>query len=96
MATARDRLHSFFRAHAGEVFASGDIQRMEWRNKNATLATPRSIVRRLEELTEEGILKVEYKERNHAFYSFGDKMRTIYDYALVNGVRIPQARQIPV
>ena len=32
-------------------WASGDLQRREWRNKNNSLATPRSIVRRLEENT---------------------------------------------
>jgi len=50
-------------------FASGDLQRKEWRNKNGTLATPRSIVRRLEENAEgeNALLEVEYRA-NHAFY----------------------------
>lgn len=48
---------------------SGSLQRMEWFNKNGTLATPRSIVRRLEENAEGGgVLEVSYDEHGSAQY----------------------------
>jgi len=51
------------------VWASGSLQRMEWRNLNGTLATPRSIVRRLEENAEEGgVLTVSYDDHGAAQY----------------------------
>lgn len=50
------------------VFASGTIQRMEWRNANGTLATPRSLVRRLQELAERGEIQVQ-EINGHAHYS---------------------------
>ena len=49
-------------------FASGDLQRMKWFNKSGSLATPRSIVRRLEECAAEGKIFVEMRN-GHAFYS---------------------------
>jgi len=54
-------------------YASAHLQRMLWKNKNGTNATPRSIVRRLEEntCTKEnplGILEVSYDEHNNAWY----------------------------
>ncbi len=47
----------FFYAHPEEVFESGTLQRMLWRGKNGKVQTPRTIVRRLQELAEEGLIK---------------------------------------
>jgi len=65
--SVQQQLLDFLRSDGG-VHASGNLQRREWKNMNGTLATPRSIVRRLEELTEEGKLNVEYIN-NHSHYS---------------------------
>lgn len=52
--SAEDKLLMFFRENSNKEFASGEIQRMSFSNKNGTLATPRSLVRRMQELCEEG------------------------------------------
>jgi len=41
--------------------ASGSLQRVEWRNKDNSLATPRSVVRRLQELENAKILAVQHQ-----------------------------------
>ena len=45
--------------------ASGGLQRIEWKNSDGTLATPRSIVRRLQEMQNESVLAVRYVGRKH-------------------------------
>lgn len=77
MKTVRDQLADFLKANAGKKFASGDLQRMEWLNKDNTKCTPRSVVRRLEELCEEKFINVEYGEKNHAYYCWGNPMKTV-------------------
>lgn len=49
-------------------FASGSLQRMEWINKDGTLAIPRTVVRRLQELAQDGLIYVE-EVNGHAHYS---------------------------
>lgn len=61
-------------------FSSGDLQRRPWFNKDGTLATPRSIVRRLEEntYTEQnptGILEVDYGNKGAAQYRIKQEHR---------------------
>lgn len=46
----------FFYQHPGSVYHSGVLQRMEWRGKNGKVQTPRTLVRRLQELAEDGLL----------------------------------------
>lgn len=62
MKSAEHNLILFLRKNP-EWHSSGQLQRMEWRNRNGTLATPRSIVRRLQENAEgdNAILEVEYR-----------------------------------
>jgi hypothetical protein len=68
MKTAEDRLIDFLRANPSK-YASAELQRMTWANKNGTTATPRSIVRRLEENAgPDGILEVSYDEHGNAWY----------------------------
>lgn len=50
--------------------SSGTLQKMDWKNEDGTLATPRSVVRRLQELVEDGTLAVENREKNHAYYRY--------------------------
>lgn len=72
--TVPQQLIAYFRANAGKWIASGEVQRLQWRNKNGTTAVPRSIVRRLQELCEEGTLKEEIRDR-HAWYSYAKEVR---------------------
>lgn len=51
--SAEDKILDFFKTHSGQVWDSGDLQRMTFTNKNGTLAKPKSISRRLQELCEE-------------------------------------------
>jgi len=66
MASLKDRLVDYLRRHPGWM-ASGDLQRLV---ALKTTYTPRTVVRRLEELAESGKLEVEYRKRNHAWYRF--------------------------
>lgn len=65
----RDRLLKYLQKQHGWV-ASGDLQRLVVAH---TSYTPRTAVRRLEELAEEGELEVEYR-KGHAFYRAAIKM----------------------
>lgn len=60
----KDRLVRYMLNHHTEWIASGDLQRIVVKE---TDYTPRTAVRRLEELAEEGKLQVEYR-KGHAFY----------------------------
>lgn len=76
------QLIDFLRSNPSK-FASAELQRMPWKNKNQTLATPRSIVRRLEENAEEGgMLQVTYDDHNNAFYNIkeGFQKKEFIDY----------------
>lgn len=61
----KDRLLRYLSKQPGFV-ASGDLQRLVAVH---TTYTPRTTVRRLEELAEEGLLEVEYR-KGHAFYKY--------------------------
>lgn len=62
-----EQLLAYLQTNPG-VHASGTLQRLEWRNHTGSLAVPRSVVRRLQELAEEGKIHCEMKG-NHAHYS---------------------------
>lgn len=64
------QLVAYLASVAPAQVSSGELQRMEWKNDDGTLATPRSVVRRLEELAETDELFVEIKD-GHAWYSYG-------------------------
>lgn len=69
-----DQLFNYLRKNPGPI-ASGDLQRIEWPKyaygEKRGLHTPRSVVRRLEELAEEGKIAVEYR-KNHSYYSIAE------------------------
>lgn len=71
MKSVSQQLADYLKSVAPAQVASGELQRMIWRNKNGSTAVPRSVVRRLEELVEDRTLTVEIKDR-HAWYSWGD------------------------
>ena len=63
----KERLVKYLKAQGGFV-ASGELQRIV---AAKTAYTPRTCVRRLEELAQEGTLIVEYR-KNHAYYKWAD------------------------
>lgn len=71
MKTVPQQLADYLKSIAPAQISSGELQRLTWRNQNGSTAVPRSIVRRLEELVEDGTLQVEIKDR-HAYYSCGN------------------------
>lgn len=67
-----DRLVAYLKA-VGHPVASGTLQKLAVEKAGQT---GRTCVRRLQELQEEGVLEVEYREKNHAWYSYkGDKSK---------------------
>lgn len=86
------QLLDFFRENSKQVFASGDLQRRQWFNKNGTLAMPRSIVRRLQELAEEGKIQ-QVGDMAHAKYSLNaevvkPKMKQVISYTPQGTVKV--------
>ena len=73
------------------VFAAAELQRMSFRNRNGTLASPKAISRRLQELAEQGILDVTYDHKNHAHYSIKEEHRKkeqhVYQITFPDGTR---------
>lgn len=67
--TLRNRLIRYFKNNPTSIVASGDIQRMV---ANKTTYTPRTAVRRLEELANEGILNIKMV-KGHAWYHLASK-----------------------
>ena len=80
------------------VWASGTLQRHEWRNKNGTLATPRSIVRRLEEnAAEGGVLQVSYDSHGGAQYQIKQEYRKKeqrMEYIIKDGIRFAKVSYV--
>lgn len=78
----RERLVRYLRNNHGWV-ASGQLQKLVMEK---TSYLPRTAVRRLEELAEEGILEVQYRAKHHAWYrisqtkSFEDKVQESIDW----------------
>ena len=87
MKSAETQLIDFLKANPS-VFASAQLQRMFWKNKNGTLASPRSIVRRLEENTP-SLLEVSYINGN-AHYRIREEHRKreqVVEQVIINGIR---------
>lgn len=63
----RNRILNYYERHKGEWIASGTLQRLV---TEKTSYTPQNVGRRLRELAEDGLLEVEYREKNHAYYRF--------------------------
>lgn len=99
MKTAEQSIIDFLRSSPSK-YSSASLQRMNWKNKNGTLASPRSIVRRLEENTctqdnPTGVLEVSYDDHGNAVYQIKQEHRKkIYRYETVMRDGVPYARQI--
>jgi translation elongation factor EF-Tu-like GTPase len=90
--SVEDSLLDFFREHSTEKYASGELQRMSWLNKNGTVATPRSVVRRLQELAEAGKI-TNVGTMQHAVYSLNaevvkPKMKQVVSYTPEGTIRV--------
>jgi hypothetical protein len=70
-----EQLAKFLRNGHGFV-ASGDLQRIIWRDKHGNLATPSNISRRLRELAADGVLQVQIR-RGHAYYAVAEKQLSL-------------------
>ena len=79
--TVQDQLVEYLRQEPGWT-ASGAIQRHEWKNEDGTMATPRSIVRRLQEKVEDGTLEVMYGNKNAAFYRHKLAPKKVTEYVV--------------
>lgn len=72
-------------------YASAELQRLRFHNKNGTTSTPRSIVRRLEENAEAGgVLEVKYEGKN-AYYKIREEHKKKVqkmEYIFRDGIRM--------
>lgn len=95
--TVSEKLSEYLKEQ-GSFISSGELQRLGFKNNDGTLATPRSIVRRLQELVEDGTLVVEYREKNHAYYKHAQTPKKVVEYVLeFRGgmpVRVPQVKYV--
>lgn len=66
-APIKKQLYKYLQQNPG-WHAKGNLERIEWRTKNDTLATADNIGRRLRELAQGGFILVE-ERNNHAWYS---------------------------
>jgi hypothetical protein len=74
--TIKEQLAKHLRAGHGFI-ASGDLQRLEWRDSHGALATPSNISRRLRELVVDGTLEVQIR-KGHAYYRLAQKEPTLF------------------
>ena len=71
--SAEQNIISFLQQNPS-VFAAAELQRQPFKNRNGTLASPKAISRRLQELAEQNILEVSYIN-NHAHYKIKEEHR---------------------
>src|SRR3990167_11295871 len=69
--SAEQNIISFLQQNPS-VFAAAELQRQPFKNRNGTLASPKAISRRLQELAEQNILEVSYVS-NHAHYQIREE-----------------------
>lgn len=80
MKSVSQQLLEYLRSNPNMSFPSGSLQRIDWKNARGTMATPRSIVRRLQELTENGLIQVEYRNGAASYSVDKTKLPVRYDY----------------
>lgn len=75
---------------------NGDLQRLEFKNKNGTNATGDTIKRRLQNLAEEGKIFVEH--RPDAFYGaeYKPKLKQVVHFEEKEGVRVAVVELVPI
>lgn len=75
---AQDQVLAYIRKHSNEWHPSAMLQRMIWKNRRGTTASPRSIVRRLEELENERLIAVGYEGVNAKYRFIPPRYRENY------------------
>jgi hypothetical protein len=92
----RERLLNYHERHKGEWIASGTLQQLV---AEKTTYTPQNVGRRLRELCEDGLLEVEYREKNHAYYRFKEQPQKTQRRSfieIINGVAVEKFKEIAV
>lgn len=89
--TLRQRIINYLQKQ-GTFVASGEIQRLAM---NAGY-TAQNAGRRCREAVEDGILEVEYREKNHAYYKYVPKVKTVTDYKVVGNKAVAIKRVVRV
>lgn len=81
--SAEQNLISFLRENT-DWYSSGSLQRMPFKNKNGTLATPRTLVRRLQENAEgtNALLEVKYEGQTTYYRIKQEYIKPKYTYQL--------------
>jgi hypothetical protein len=74
--SAEQNIIDFLRSNPSK-YASASLQRMEFRNKNGTVASPKAISRRLQENAEgdHAVLEVSYDDHNNSHYQIKQELR---------------------
>jgi hypothetical protein len=69
--SAQEQIKEYLKHHYPDVFSSGSLQKMEWKNADSTTATPAIVQRRLRNLEELSIIAVRYTgKKNTAEYRY--------------------------
>lgn len=69
--SAQENILTFLRQNYPNIYSSGELQRMEWKNDDGTTGTPAIIQRRLRNLEEKKEIAVTYEgAKNHAHYQY--------------------------
>lgn len=85
MNSAADNLLAYLKSISPAFEMSANLQRMIFKNANGTTASPRSLVRRLEEMAVEGKLEVAYENGNAKYRATQHAFKTIKKATLING-----------
>lgn len=90
MKSCEQNIIDFLKANTSK-FAAAELQRMPFKNKNATVASPKAISRRLQENAEPGcVLEVSYDEHNNAWYQIKQEHKKVtqqVEFVMRDGIR---------
>lgn len=84
--TLKDRLIRYLK-NQGTFVASGELQRLA----DQAGYSAQNAGRRLRECVEDGILEVEYREKNHAYYRYMTKVKQVPKTRIVERNGVPVA-----
>lgn len=80
--SVQQQLLDFLRSSPG-LHPSGDLQRRLWTNKDGTTAVPRTIVRRLQELAEDGKIFAEIVNGHTLYHADPKSKEPVYAWTEV-------------
>lgn len=92
--SAQDNIFSFLQANPSK-FVSAQLERMMFKNKNGTTASPKSIRNRLQDLARDNTINVEEID-GLAYYSIGEEHRKkVFEYIpIMEGGRQVGVREV--